>query len=80
MIRTKAYPPSQPPPQTDFQCNWIFYHHILEIRAYQSRKYPEVKSIITFKNGQLLPIDVSHFVWEKQMERTATCLFEHKIS
>lgn len=59
---------------TDFACSWIFYSHVSDIKPFL--KKPNVKSIVIFKNGQELPMDVSHYILEKQYQRTRMCLCE----
>ncbi|WP_047982620.1 competence protein ComK [Ornithinibacillus contaminans] len=53
-------------------CHWIFYHHILKISA--STKSPN-HSIITFTSGEQLQVRISFYVLEKQIHRTAMCVF-----
>ncbi len=60
---------------TDLQCSWIFYKHIRKMIQYQSPERPTIKSIIIINNGKQLPMNVSHFTLEKQMQRTLTCIY-----
>ncbi len=56
------------------ECNWIFYHHVHTIQAHSSPEDASIQSIITFKNGQQLPMEESPYILEKQMQRTAMCI------
>ncbi|MFB4163918.1 competence protein ComK [Alteribacillus sp. JSM 102045] len=56
------------------ECNWIFYHHVHSIQAHRSPQEPSIQSIITFKNGQQLPMKESSYILEKQLQRTAMCI------
>jgi len=61
---------------TDFKCSWIFYHHVLTILpAPASTENVSVRTTVVFHNGQKLPLNVSHHVFEKQMERTGMCMW-----
>ncbi|GGA65283.1 competence protein ComK [Ornithinibacillus halotolerans] len=56
----------------NYNCAWIFYHHIRNIKTATTN--PMRKSIITFINEKEVEVDVSTFVLEKQMSRTAICV------
>ncbi len=58
---------------TEFECSWIFFNHILEIIQHPSIEKNSLQSIITFKNNQQLPVNVSHYILEKQFQRTGVC-------
>ncbi|PAV28416.1 competence protein [Virgibacillus profundi] len=60
---------------SDYDCTWIFYNHVKSFISNPSSKKLGVKSIITFKTGQQLPLNVSPYIIEKQMKRTAMCKF-----
>ncbi|WP_138418259.1 competence protein ComK [Aquibacillus sediminis] len=64
--------PTQAP--TDYDCHWIFYHHVQSIEPYSSNEDSTIQSMITFKDGQHLPMKTSHHSLEKQMQRTAICI------
>ncbi|WP_138419866.1 competence protein ComK [Aquibacillus sediminis] len=66
-----AYPTQSP---SEFNCHWIFYHHVQSIRPNLSIKNPDIKTIITFKNGEQIFMNESYYVFEKQMQRTAICI------
>ncbi len=57
---------------SQFLCRWIFYHHVSSIKSKSQNGNDQ--SIITFKNGQQLPMQESLNLLEKQMYRTAMCI------
>ncbi|MFB4163897.1 competence protein ComK [Alteribacillus sp. JSM 102045] len=59
-----------------FECNWIFYHHVSSIQAYRSPQEPSIKSIITFKNGQQLPMKQSAYILKNKCSEPP-CVFCH---
>ncbi|MUK87435.1 competence protein [Ornithinibacillus sp. L9] len=63
-----AFPTLSP---NDPDCVWLFYHHIHQIKPPPT---PHANSIVYFKDGFELPMDVSYHVLEKQMFRTAMCV------
>ncbi|MCT2537048.1 competence protein ComK [Aquibacillus koreensis] len=63
--------PSQSP--RAFECSWIFYHHVLEIRPDRAGD-PNISSYIIFKNGQQVPMRESYYTLQHQMMRTALCI------
>lgn len=66
-----AFPTHSP---KQFECCWIFHYHIRSIKEHH---FPnQLKgTMITFKNGQQVPIPVSIYTIEKQMQRTSQCRF-----
>lgn len=62
---------------TDIECIWIFPNHIQSIKQVSSVKTPHFQSVITFKNGQQLPLNVSHHILDKQMQRATICMFQY---
>ncbi|MFD1362311.1 competence protein ComK [Lentibacillus salinarum] len=68
-----AFPTHSP---SDFTCCWIFYKHIQAILppSASSKNTPN-QTILLFKNALQLPVDVSHYVLEKQLERTGMCMW-----
>lgn len=50
-----------------FDCCWIFYKHVKRITPDGNQ------TIITFRNNEQLKVNVSHYIIEKQMHRTAYC-------
>ncbi|RDW21436.1 competence protein [Oceanobacillus arenosus] len=64
---------------TDYECCWIFYHHVLYIKAFQSDTNPNIKSMNTFKDFQQVPINVSSYILHKQMQRTLTIIGRNYI-
>lgn len=63
--------PTQAP--KSFDCHWIFSEHILQIIGKNGTK----EATICFKNNQLLPLTVSHYILNKQFHRTLTCMLHH---
>ncbi|MGO4890255.1 competence protein ComK [Anaerobacillus sp. MEB173] len=63
---------------TQFECSWLFYRHIKSFDA----NNPSSQTIITFQDYQQLELDVSPYVIEKQMHRTAFCMlrFGHRTA
>ncbi|MFA1822762.1 competence protein ComK [Virgibacillus oceani] len=57
---------------SDFDCHWIFFHHIAHIHKQQNQ------TVITFKNNKQLPLPLSHYIFKKQYERTLSCMIEVK--
>ncbi|MRG87643.1 competence protein ComK [Salinibacillus xinjiangensis] len=70
-----AFPTHSP---SDFQCQWIFYNHVQSIKTNRSPSKPSVKSIIIFKNEHQLSMRESYYLLEKQMQRTAICILQHR--
>ncbi|MFT4416537.1 competence protein ComK [Fredinandcohnia humi] len=68
-----AFPTQSP---SAFHCNWIFYHHVKVITPSTETKDTTFQSIITFKNDVQLPMTESHFILQKQMQRTAICILQ----
>ncbi|MBB6454557.1 competence protein ComK [Salirhabdus euzebyi] len=69
--KTFAFPTHSP---TQFHCTWIFYNHICHIHP---NKTPKTNtSTIMFHNGEQLTLKESHYVMEKQMQRTALCILK----
>ncbi|MCC3359149.1 competence protein ComK [Bacillus sp. REN16] len=68
-----AFPTHSP---TAFECNWIFYHHIKAIVPSQQTSNT-IQSIIHFKNQQVLPMNESHYLLEKQYTRTGMCILQY---
>jgi competence protein ComK len=66
-----AFPTQSP---KEFNCSWIFYHHVKFIHPTHVKTEDPIQSIITFKNHQELPMNESCYVLEKQMQRTAICI------
>jgi competence protein ComK len=66
--------PTHSPSQ--FQCGWVFYHHVREIRPYSNPRNSTIQSVIIFKDGQQLELSTSYYVLEKQMQRTAVCILK----
>ncbi|MFS1517107.1 competence protein ComK [Bacillus sp. SCS-151] len=64
--------PTQSPHR--FENSWIFYHHIKSIEPYEAPTNTTIQSIITFTNGEQLQMKESHYIVEKQMQRTAMCI------
>lgn len=60
-----AFPTHSP---TQFECSWIFFHHVKCVVPYGKH------SKVTFKNGQTIILPVSYYTIEKQMNRTAQCM------
>ncbi|SFD87382.1 competence protein ComK [Lentibacillus persicus] len=61
----------------DFVCSWIFYSHVQNVLpASGSTKNTHGQSIIVFKNGRQLQVDVSLYVLEKQLARTGMCMWK----
>lgn len=65
-----AFPTQSP---KAFECNWIFFNHVKYINTF---KLPnkEIKSRISFNNGQYIDLDESLYILEKQMRKTAMCV------
>ncbi|MBM7572683.1 competence protein ComK [Aquibacillus albus] len=66
-----AFPTHSP---TNFNCQWLFYHHIASIKPHPSSKKTHHRATITFKNGQNLAMNESYYRLIKQMYRTAECI------
>ncbi|GAA0428900.1 competence protein ComK [Lentibacillus halophilus] len=66
--RLFTFPTNAP---TDFACNWIFYRHVQAILPPSASS--NGKTSLLFHNGQQLPVDVSRYVLEKQLERAGMC-------
>ncbi|WP_081727776.1 competence protein ComK [Halalkalibacter wakoensis] len=58
------------------ECSWIFYHHIKTIK----RHHNPHQSLITFKHGKELLLDISYHTLERQVQRTSYCIvqFSHR--
>ncbi|MGJ9459596.1 competence protein ComK [Oceanobacillus sp. CF4.6] len=59
---------------TDYDCSWLFYHHLLHSKKNHIKTESHMGSIITFLNGEKVSIDISCYTVEKQMERTLACI------
>lgn len=62
-------------------CHWLFYQHIASSKINSNQAS---QSIITFRNTNQLKLDISHYIIEKQMHRTAYCIsrftyFNHRF-
>ena len=66
-----AFPTHSP---TDFRCNWLFFKHVKYISTFIPPGETTRQSSITFHNGQTITLNESHYVLEKQMQRTAMCI------
>ncbi|RDW20760.1 hypothetical protein CWR45_05925 [Oceanobacillus chungangensis] len=64
---------------TDYDCCWIFYHHVLYIKAYQSDTNPDIQSMITFKDLNQVPMRVSSYILNKQMQRTLALIDRNSV-
>lgn len=67
--------PTQSP--SEFTCHWIFYTHVHAITPCRTTKKSNIKAIITFKNGQQLPMSESYYLLQRQMQRTAICILHY---
>jgi len=56
------------------ECIWLFYHHIHRITPITFTQENPFQSLISFQNGIELPLNVSHYILEKQMYRTEMCV------
>lgn len=68
-----AFPTHSP---SAFECNWIFYNHIKSIKPSVNNNDISVQSILHFKNEQTLLMRESHYILQKQMQRTAICILQ----
>ena len=66
-----AFPTHSP---TAFGCNWLFFNHVKYISTFTPPGETSRQSSITFHNGQSITLNESHYVLNKQMERTAMCI------
>lgn len=71
--------PTHSPKQPN--CHWLFYQHIASLKMNPNQTS---QSIITFRNSNQLKLNVSHYIIEKQMHRTAYCInrfsyFNHRL-
>lgn len=56
--------------------HWIASQHILKVKkAPQQQSTKQAQSIIEFKGGQTLTLDVSLHTLETQMQRTFECMY-----
>jgi competence protein ComK len=60
-----AFPTCSP---TNWNCTWIFYRHIKQFAR------DGEQTIVTFHNGATLTVDVSYYTFEKQIQRTESCV------
>lgn len=58
----------------DCDCHWIFSEHILTILESSDTN----KSVVHFKNDQLLPLSVSYHILQKQYHRTLKYILDYK--
>ncbi|WP_407270111.1 competence protein ComK [Radiobacillus sp. PE A8.2] len=65
--------PTQSPNQ--FDCTWIFYSHVSRIRVIRPLPNSNYQASIVFQTDQLLDMKESYYLLEKQMHRTATCIY-----
>ncbi|GAE27474.1 hypothetical protein JCM9140_3622 [Halalkalibacter wakoensis JCM 9140] len=58
------------------ECSWIFYHHIKTIKRHPNPQ----QSLILFKHGKELLLDLSYHTLERQVQRTSHCIvrFSHQ--
>lgn len=61
-----AFPTHSP---KQFECSWIFYHHIQSLNAHSPKQ-----TMITFKNNEEIILPISYVKLEKQYLRTASCI------
>ncbi|BAC15287.1 hypothetical conserved protein [Oceanobacillus iheyensis HTE831] len=61
---------------TDINCNWIFYHHVESIQSESDRNQPT--SMITFRNGIQLNINLPAPFLKEQMTRCLACFYSIK--
>ncbi|MBD8069385.1 competence protein ComK [Bacillus sp. PS06] len=59
-----------------FECSWIFYHHVKSIKPFTDKNHPSIQSILHFKNNQSIQMNESHYILQKQMQRTAICILQ----
>ncbi|WP_085522180.1 competence protein ComK [Tuberibacillus sp. Marseille-P3662] len=59
--------PTHSPDQ--FHCHWIAYRHIHDIHSLTNQT-----SLVTFKNGRQLKLNLSYYSLEKQLHRTTYCM------
>lgn len=59
---------------TDYSCSWIFYNHVEVVLTKSQIRNIDVQTLINFKNNIRLPLDISHTLIEKQLERTEVCM------
>lgn len=57
-----------------FECSWIFYHHVKSVKKFISPSHNTTQSMILFNNSQKINLSESHYILEKQMQRTAICI------
>ena len=62
---------------TDIECIWIFSNHVQSIKRISTRKNIYAQSMITFKSGQQLPLNVSYHILDKQMRRATMCMVQY---
>jgi competence protein ComK len=63
---------------TDFECIWIFPSHVQSVIHHPTPK-KKPKSIVQFKNGQQLQLNISSYMINKQMERTSVCRYRYSF-
>lgn len=68
-----AFPTHSP---KDFNCIWIFSNNLLSINNHSEKD----KTVITFRNGRILLVNVSPHIIQKQHERALTCLTYQQFS
>lgn len=66
-----AFPTHSP---KTFECCWIFYHHVKYFTMFTAPSDQTTQSKLIFKNGQTITLSESHYILEKQMQRTALCI------
>lgn len=64
---------------TEFECIWVFPTYIQSVIHHPAPKTHSAQSIVQFKNGLQLPLDISSYIIHKQMERTSACRFKFSL-
>lgn len=67
-----AFPTLSP---SQFSCAWLFYHHIASIKPITKGKKAK-QTLITFKNKEQLTLPISHYILQKQYQRTSQCIVQ----
>jgi|SRR5690625_323082 len=60
----------------NFKCSWIFVEHILRIEKY---KGDNRNSVVHFRNGRAIIMEVSQHILQKQMQRTLECKYKFEV-
>lgn len=66
LLKMYAFPTHSP---NDFRCTWLFYHQIHSIKPHRPNE-----TAVRFHNNTQIIIPTSHYIVEKQMQRTALCI------